>query len=170
MTHQCPTPNRCFARPCDIRGTLYCYQCSKVLSGTVNPPEPFIVTQGQIKAIPDVLEGWLILPYPPATNNLYATGQDGKRYKTQEAKDFREEVHRLTAHVHPLTGEVCVTIRLYRPRMAGDTDGRLKALLDALTGIAYADDEQVGEIHVYRFLDRERPRAEVLVVPRKVEE
>jgi hypothetical protein len=63
----------------------------------------------------------------------------------------------------PLTGEVAVTVHIYRPRKTGDLDNRLKALLDSLTGCIWRDDKQVVEMHVYRRDDRDNPRAVVTV-------
>jgi Holliday junction resolvase RusA-like endonuclease len=45
-----------------------------------------------------------------------------------------------------------------------DIDNFNKLSLDALTGIAYDDDSQVAELHLYRAYDKNRPRIEVQIV------
>jgi Holliday junction resolvase RusA-like endonuclease len=44
-----------------------------------------------------------------------------------------------------------------------DVDNCAKSLLDAMKRVAFPDDRQVVELHVYKALDRERPRVEVEV-------
>ncbi len=44
-----------------------------------------------------------------------------------------------------------------------DVDNLVKSQLDALNGIAWEDDSQVREIHASRMLDRENPRAVVMI-------
>ncbi len=58
-------------------------------------------------------------------------------------------------------GAVGLTLRFYRPERRGDLDNRIKVLLDALQGIAYADDAQVRELHCYLADDSANPRVEV---------
>lgn len=65
----------------------------------------------------------------------------------------------------PPSGPVDVTVHVFRPRKAGDLDNALKVLLDALSGIAYVDDDQVVSLHAFRHDDKERPRVEVEVEP-----
>lgn len=70
------------------------------------------------------------------------------------------------ARLTSLAGDVVVTLHLYRPRRAGDLDNRIKVTLDALRGHAYADDDQVVELHAYRHDDKANPRVEVEVRPK----
>jgi Holliday junction resolvase RusA-like endonuclease len=42
-----------------------------------------------------------------------------------------------------------------------DLDNQNKLILDALTGIAYDDDSQIAELHLYRAYDAKRPRIEI---------
>jgi Holliday junction resolvase RusA-like endonuclease len=62
-----------------------------------------------------------------------------------------------------------MTVRLFRPRNAGDIDGPLKTLLDSLQGNLYENDDQVDELPIKRFTDRERPRVELEVTPLSAE-
>lgn len=60
-------------------------------------------------------------------------------------------------------GVACsVTLRIFWPdRRRRDLDNGVKSVLDGLNGVAFADDSQVAELHVFRGLDRARPRVEV---------
>jgi crossover junction endodeoxyribonuclease RusA len=109
----------------------------------------------------------LTLPYPPATNHLYATFR-GRRILSREGRAYKADVVAEVAKSQrpTLLGEVAVTVRIYRPRRSGDLDGRLKALLDGLTGAGvWRDDSQVVEIHATRHDDKANPRVEVEVCP-----
>jgi Holliday junction resolvase RusA-like endonuclease len=113
----------------------------------------------------------LTLPFPPYTNNLYATitikGGPKKgtqvRIPSKESKVFKEQVARICKQqgIRPLAGEVAVNLRIYRPRRVGDIDGSFKATLDSLKTFAYADDAQVAELHAWRFNDKLNPRVEI---------
>lgn len=109
----------------------------------------------------------LTLPMPPSTNNLYFSfvtkARKVIRVPSDRAKEFKAQVERICRQqdVTPFAGEVVMTIRVYRPRRVGDTDGYLKATIDSLTGFAYHDDKQVRIIHAYRYDDPKRPRCEV---------
>src|SRR4029077_9821051 len=69
----------------------------------------------------------------------------------------------LSQGMRPVSGPVAVSIRVFRPRKVGDADNVLKAALDSLKGVAYADDDQIVELHLYRDDDKDRPRIEVEV-------
>ena len=66
--------------------------------------------------------------------------------------------------------EYALTIHAHFPDLrTRDLDNVAKSIADALNSIAYRDDRQVCELHVYRHLDKERPRAEItlVIVPAK---
>lgn len=117
----------------------------------------------------------LILPHPPATNNLYFTQivfpkRRGERAYTirvlsAEARKYKEEVGEIAAGLQPFLGDVWVTFRWYRPRRVGDLDGIFKVILDGLTGYAYQDDKQVARIYADRFECKSHPRVEVEIRP-----
>lgn len=70
--------------------------------------------------------------------------------------------------VRPLEGDVAVSIVWYREAKRGDTDKRGGILLDALQGIAYADDKQVADYRIIRDdSDRAHPRMVVTITPLK---
>lgn len=106
----------------------------------------------------------LTLPYPPTTNNLYRNTGRG-RVKTETCKAFHNTVHALAlqARIKPVSGEVHLTLHVYRPQKRGDLDNTIKVIQDSLTGLAWGDDEQVVEIRAYRHDDKKNPRAEVTI-------
>jgi Holliday junction resolvase RusA-like endonuclease len=69
-------------------------------------------------------------------------------------------VHRVPCIKQP----VSVSIDVYRKSDAGDLDNYAKGLLDALQEAkVLRDDKQVVELHMRKFVDRRRPRYEVVV-------
>lgn len=104
----------------------------------------------------------IILPYPPSVNH-YLRHAGHSVYRTKEANDYREIVEWILhdMEVDPLQGALKVSIIIYRPRKAGDIDGILKVSLDAMNKLAYEDDKQIIELHVYRRDDKHNPRLEV---------
>lgn len=105
----------------------------------------------------------LTLPFPPSLNHLYL--RSGRRVmKTDAARAFEQEVQIIGRDCTPLEGDVAMTIHLFRPRRQGDADNYNKALLDALQGIAYTNDKQIVELHIFlRDDDAKAPRAEIEV-------
>jgi Holliday junction resolvase RusA-like endonuclease len=87
--------------------------------------------------------------------------------KSRKARAFvRELALAVRAHdgeVRQLLGPVRVDIVFFLPSRRSDGDNRIKALLDGLQGIAYANDRQVlaGSWEVR--IDKGAPRAEVMV-------
>lgn len=105
-----------------------------------------------------ILQFHLELPPPPASNRYWRMNR-GRVHVSHEARDYRLAVHlRATAAglgtakvgVWFPAGDVVVTIIWYRERKAGDLDGRLKVLLDALQGLAYTNDSQVKVLNAER--------------------
>lgn len=104
----------------------------------------------------------ITIPYPPSVNNYWkkwnnriVISKEGRQYKADVA-DIGQK-----SSAKALNGPVALIIKVWRPRKVGDLDNSLKAILDALKGIAYQDDKQVVEIHAFRADDKENPRAEV---------
>lgn len=104
----------------------------------------------------------VVLPYPPSVNH-YMRHVGHSHYRTKEANDYREIVEWILhdMEVDPLQGALRVEIVAYRPRKAGDIDGILKVSLDAMNKLAYEDDKQIVELHVYRRDDKHNPRLEI---------
>jgi crossover junction endodeoxyribonuclease RusA len=108
----------------------------------------------------------IILPVPPSVNRYWRSGVvngHAQIYLSDEAKAYKQEVKLLTRHLEPFTGLVVVNLTVFRPRKKGDCDNYLKALLDAIKGSVYIDDDQVVEIHAYRDDDKRDPRVTLLV-------
>lgn len=103
----------------------------------------------------------LTLPYPPSVNGMYATFR-GRRILSKDGREYKKAVAMIPATV-TFGGDVVLTINLYRPKRIGDLDNRIKAIQDSMTGIWYADDKQVVEIHAYRHDDKLNPRAEITI-------
>ena len=108
----------------------------------------------------------LTLPVCPSAN-MWWRNVKGRVVKSREAREYQETVGTLALMSRmPLITkptEVAVTIHWYREALRGDLDKRYSIMLDALQGIAYENDSQIGEIHAYRSLDKENPRMEVMV-------
>jgi crossover junction endodeoxyribonuclease RusA len=102
------------------------------------------------------------LPYPPSVNH-YLGHRGHTVYRTEKANDYREIVGWILndMEIDPSTNPLVVTIRAFRPRKAGDIDGILKVALDAMNKLAYQDDKQIIELHVFRGDDKHNPRLEV---------
>jgi len=107
----------------------------------------------------------VVLPYPPSVNH-YLRHAGHSVYRTQAANDYREIVAWILhdMEVDPLQGALKVSIVAYRPRKAGDIDGILKVSLDAMNKLAYEDDKQIVELHVWRRDDKYNPRLEVEII------
>lgn len=60
-----------------------------------------------------------------------------------------------------LEGDVRVTMHIYYASRRPDLDESL--ILDLLQGVTYVNDRQVKEKHIYWGLDKQNPRAEILV-------
>lgn len=67
------------------------------------------------------------------------------------------------AGCRPLDGPVRVEIRAYCRRLDTDVDNIAKLVLDACNGIAWQDDRQVAELHVWVERRAERPRTELVI-------
>jgi crossover junction endodeoxyribonuclease RusA len=106
------------------------------------------------------------LPYPPSANSIWRNvvikGQ-ARTYLSTEARTYKLNAAKvaLAAGCTPLDGDISMTLKVYRPRKVGDLGNREKILSDSLNGIAYHDDKQITEIHLYRFDDKSNARVEV---------
>lgn len=126
-------------------------------------------------APPKLIRVELTVPYPPSVNTIYAhraIGTKVVKYKTPEHRNYSEalgnavrvaQLRNPMMDALPLQHAVKLSVRLFRPQRRGDIDNRLKALLDSLNEIAWVDDEQIEELHAFRFDDKENPRAELVI-------
>lgn len=95
--------------------------------------------------------------YPPSVNAMYS----GKRFLTDVARAYKAEVGWMYSDLSPSFARLRVDLRLYRPRKRGDIDNVLKMCFDSLNGFAWGDDEQIVELHMLRFDDKDNPRIEL---------
>ncbi len=92
------------------------------------------------------------LPYPPSVNH-YWRRVGGRVLVSKGGRQFRKDVGLilLAAGVRPLEGDLALALDLHPPdKRRRDADNALKALLDALAGHAYRDDNQLSKIIVER--------------------
>jgi crossover junction endodeoxyribonuclease RusA len=82
---------------------------------------------------------------------------------SQEARAYKAQAGWLakSQNAELLDGDIAVTLKLYRPQKKGDIDNRIKVLLDALQGVAFENDSQIVELHVFRYDDKANPGVEV---------
>lgn len=105
----------------------------------------------------------LILPMPPSANSCWRQWQ-GRTLVSAGYRNFKKTVALKCLRIRPLDGALSVTLNIYRDRKTGDIDNRIKPVFDALNGIAWTDDKQIVELHVFRWDDKFNPRVEVTVV------
>ena len=104
----------------------------------------------------------VILPLPPSANR-YWRKFGGRMVVSPAAKAYKQGAWLQAQHagLHPFGGTVAVYLHVYRAIRRGDLDNFAKIVLDALCGVAYQDDEQIVELHAYRYDDKANPRVEV---------
>lgn len=106
-----------------------------------------------------------LLTLPLSTNSLYAhVGRH--RFLTSRAETNKEAMGwevRSQYHGKPLEGPVRLKIALYWPDARNRDVDNIKALLDACTGILWADDGQIADLHITKAVDRKNPRVEMEV-------
>jgi crossover junction endodeoxyribonuclease RusA len=113
----------------------------------------------------------MTLPEPPSSNRYWRKTNTGRVYLSADAKAYRQAVRDacLLAQLGPFpvyhTQAIRLTARWYRGMKAGDLDNRSKQILDALNGLAYTDDKQIIELHLYRYDDRGSARLELTIEP-----
>jgi crossover junction endodeoxyribonuclease RusA len=104
----------------------------------------------------------IVLPLPPSAN-VYWRNYNGRTVVSESAQAYKAGVWLVAqqAGFRPYTTPVALYVHVYRARKAGDLDNFAKVLLDSLCGVAYADDDQIIELHMWRHDDKANPRVEV---------
>lgn len=103
-------------------------------------------------------------PIPKARPRT-VTNQRGTRmtYTPGKCKAFERDVaweaKRAKVRIHD--GLVAMTLRFIGCGPQGDADNLAKSILDGLNGIAYVDDRQVEELHIFVDRHAKPPRTEV---------
>lgn len=103
---------------------------------------------------------------PPALNATYKRGKSSF-YKSSAAKDAQEAMAweaKAQWKGKSLVGPISLEIDFYWANRRRDIDSGLKSLLDALSGVCYADDRQIEELVVHKYQDKVKPRCEVVVL------
>lgn len=102
---------------------------------------------------------------PLSTNALYRTfrgrvllSKPGRENKEAIAWEARSQYRGLPLG-GPLKAEICLR---WPTRRKHDLDN-IKALLDALTGIVWEDDDQLIELHLRKEYDKENPGVEIVI-------
>lgn len=105
----------------------------------------------------------LLTTLPPTTNHAHVHTRAGFTFLSARTKDFRQEVwaeakrQRITILEGWLKYEVRISFGKFKNGKwkSGDASNRIKQLEDSLNGIAWVDDEQVIESHIYREFSEE---------------
>ncbi|MCK7581077.1 MAG: RusA family crossover junction endodeoxyribonuclease [Chromatiales bacterium] len=101
------------------------------------------------------MPGAILLPYPVGSNRLWRNAK-GRTIVSPEALAWKQEarLRAQVAGVRPIAGPVAVALVLH-PRLTVkgrasetrlDVDAPIKPTLDALQGVAYANDKQVVRV------------------------
>lgn len=110
----------------------------------------------------------IVIPGPPMWKERPRFDpRSGKPYTPKETRDA-EEIVRMYARARirkPLEGPVRVTlwVRVGPMRAKPDIDNFAKLVLDACNTIAWKDDRQVVELHVYLERDAATPGTEIQI-------
>lgn len=115
-------------------------------------------------AMPELAAQSIVLALPPSAN-VYWRYSNGSVHVSQEAQNYKAGVKWKALHQNmtPMSGELAMYVNVYRPAKRGDLDNFAKVLGDALNGVAYHDDSQIIELHMWRHDDKANPRVEVEV-------
>lgn len=82
--------------------------------------------------------------------------------KSEKALTYSEIFKQQVRPLQPLmTGDLVVIMNIFYSTRRPDLDESL--ILDLLQGVVYTNDRQVKEKHIYWGLDKENPRAEIIV-------
>jgi crossover junction endodeoxyribonuclease RusA len=120
------------------------------------------------------------LPVPPSINHQYAT-VNGRRLLSSTGRSYKAQVgqlvwltltsfpHRAALLSHLQSNCLALSIRFYfTSALRRDVDGGLKIAQDALCEGLGLNDNRIVETHLYKHVDRENPRIEVLLAAAKL--
>ena len=98
------------------------------------------------------------------SRRLVTFGGRARFIKSQKALTYIEGFNKQCPRLEELIdGDVKVTMTIFYKTRRPDLDESV--ILDCLEGYAYKNDRQVKEKHIYHGLDKEFPRAEIVVEP-----
>ena len=99
---------------------------------------------------------------PPSTNHYKAQRWNGKHiqwYITKKGKEFKEMIKNLDYKWKITTKPIKMNIKLFFPtKRRQDIDNYNKVLLDSLQGIIYEDDNQIVDLRVKKFYEKNKPK------------
>jgi hypothetical protein len=108
---------------------------------------------------------WIIRGEPASKANSRRVVQIGgmsRLIKSQKALTYSDLFKQQAVPLNPpITEDVRVTIHIHYASRRPDLDESL--ILDLLQGVAYVNDRQVKEKHIYWHLDKADPRSEIIV-------
>ena len=108
------------------------------------------------------------VPGKPQGKQRPRLGKGGRVYTPSATRRYELAVAWAALGARPAlwakTGRFVVEVTMYFPDWRRrDVDNVLKAVLDGMQGVLYEDDSQVVVASAIKWLDRERPRTEVVV-------
>ncbi len=117
---------------------------------------------GGADVAPQLAAQSIVLAIPPSANTYWRYTSTGV-YVSQEAQAYKAGVlwKARQQGMQPMGGALALYVNVYRSAKRGDLDNYAKVLGDALNGVAYHDDSQVVELHMWRHDDKNNPRVEV---------
>lgn len=152
------------SRPLDRFALLSQFRTSKIIGTSQELPADATVTAGRLS---------LTLPVPPSINRQYATvngrrllSSTGRAYKTQVGQQVWIALAQSPARSSLMTqlqsGPLALSIRFFfTSALRRDIDGGLKIAQDALCEGLGVNDNRIVETHLYKDVDKARPRIEV---------
>lgn len=113
------------------------------------------------------------VPGPPQPKERPRRGKGGIFYTPGATRAYEETLKllalqavRATRGGWPLAtrAPIAVTLHVHFPdKQRRDLDNVIKCLGDGANGVVWHDDSQIAEWHIYKRIDREKPRLEVSV-------
>jgi len=114
-----------------------------------------ITLQGEPKSTSHIYHYHCKFGYPKGY--MTKAGKDLKEsYQWQAKSQWKKEI---------ITGDVKMEVRLFfGTKRKSDIDNFSKICNDALTGIVFADDSQIKELHLYKDYCKNSPRVEIEII------
>jgi Holliday junction resolvase RusA-like endonuclease len=110
---------------------------------------------------------------PPKSWQRAAAGKGGRIFTPKTTREYERRVKSvamaailLARGSWPRITTLRVSVGLsifFADQVRRDLDNVVKACLDGMNRVVYADDSQVDEVHAYRYFDAVRPRVEFLI-------
>jgi len=96
---------------------------------------------------------------------------DGHAYTPEATRDYEaliRDAAALTWTQEPMKGPLSIQLTFYRAdRRRVDYDNLAKSIADSLQGIVYHDDSQIFSALITKRIGCDRPRVEIVVIPRQ---